>query len=236
MMGQRRQGGNRNLALACASARLPCAQGENSISLRDQLRCMAKEPADQPLTSVWCRVAGRPAGRFWRRKRTLAGEFREASPRGWTRGAGCVGSRPRRSFPILAEIIRVDLDAKMAPPPPPMCRPSGTIGLQPLTRGGPSRRAPSRSARRRRRDPPASFSSAAKVYFGKPSANAALSEMSAKAISGSITQNSARERLGFGRSGPNGQSDRRKFAHSWVATAPAPSCAESQFAYYYMYE
>ena len=144
MMGQRRQGGNRNLALACASARLPCAQEENSISLRDQLRCMAKEPADQPLTSVWCRVAGRPAGRFWRRKRTLAGEFREASPRGWTRGAGCVGSRPRRPFPILAEIIRVNLDAKMAPPPP-MCRPSGTIGLQPLTRGGPSRRAPSRS-------------------------------------------------------------------------------------------
>jgi hypothetical protein len=34
-----------------------------------------------------------------------------------------------------------------------------------------------------------SFGSAAKVYFGKPSANAALSEMSANAISGSIIQN-----------------------------------------------
>src|SRR5437016_1747883 len=37
----------------------------------------------------------------------------------------------------------------------------------------------------------------------------------------------------FGRSGPNGQSGRRKFAHFWVAAAPAPSCAESQIDYPY---
>jgi hypothetical protein len=42
-----------------------------------------------------------------------------------------------------------------------------------------------------------SFSSAAKVYFSSPSANAALSERSANAISGSIIQNSARWRLVF---------------------------------------
>src|SRR6266404_5122636 len=40
-----------------------------------------------------------------------------------------------------------------------------------------------------------SFSSAAKVYFNSASANAALSERSADAISGSIIQNSARWRL-----------------------------------------
>src|SRR5712671_8071719 len=42
-----------------------------------------------------------------------------------------------------------------------------------------------------------SFSSAAKVYFKSASANAALSERSANAISGSIIQNSARWRLVF---------------------------------------
>ncbi len=42
-----------------------------------------------------------------------------------------------------------------------------------------------------------SFSNAAKVYFSNASANAALSERSAKAISGSIIQNSARWRLVF---------------------------------------
>src|SRR6266446_5387914 len=40
-----------------------------------------------------------------------------------------------------------------------------------------------------------SFSSAAKVYLSSASANAALSERSANAISGSIIQNSARWRL-----------------------------------------
>jgi hypothetical protein len=40
-----------------------------------------------------------------------------------------------------------------------------------------------------------SFSSAEKVYFSSASANAALSERSANAISGSIIQNSARWRL-----------------------------------------
>jgi len=42
-----------------------------------------------------------------------------------------------------------------------------------------------------------SFSNAAKVCFSSASANAALSERSAKAISGSIIQNSARWRLVF---------------------------------------
>jgi hypothetical protein len=42
-----------------------------------------------------------------------------------------------------------------------------------------------------------SFSSAAKVYFSNASANAALSDRSANAISGSIIQNSARWRLVF---------------------------------------
>jgi hypothetical protein len=42
-----------------------------------------------------------------------------------------------------------------------------------------------------------SFSNAARVYFSSASANAALSERSAKAISGSIIQNSARWRLVF---------------------------------------
>jgi len=42
-----------------------------------------------------------------------------------------------------------------------------------------------------------SFSNAAKVYLRSASANAALSERSAKAISGSIIQNSARWRLVF---------------------------------------
>ena len=40
-----------------------------------------------------------------------------------------------------------------------------------------------------------SFSNAAKVYFNRASANAALSERLAKAISGSIIQNSAKWRL-----------------------------------------
>jgi hypothetical protein len=44
---------------------------------------------------------------------------------------------------------------------------------------------------------PLSFSNAAKVYFSSASANAALSERSANAISGSIIQNSARWRLVF---------------------------------------
>jgi hypothetical protein len=42
-----------------------------------------------------------------------------------------------------------------------------------------------------------SFSNVSKVYFSNPSANVALSERSAKAISGSIIQNSARWRLVF---------------------------------------
>jgi hypothetical protein len=42
-----------------------------------------------------------------------------------------------------------------------------------------------------------SFSNAARVYFSNSSASAALSERSAKAISGSIIQNSARWRLVF---------------------------------------
>jgi hypothetical protein len=42
-----------------------------------------------------------------------------------------------------------------------------------------------------------SFSNAPKVYFSNASANAALSDRSAKAISGSISQNSARWRLVF---------------------------------------
>ena len=42
-----------------------------------------------------------------------------------------------------------------------------------------------------------SFSNAAKVYFSNLSANAALAERSAKAISGSIIQNSARWRPVF---------------------------------------
>jgi hypothetical protein len=45
--------------------------------------------------------------------------------------------------------------------------------------------------------PSLSFSNAAKVYFSSASANAALSERSANAISGSIIQNSARWRLVF---------------------------------------
>jgi hypothetical protein len=51
---------------------------------------------------------------------------------------------------------------------------------------------------RRRRDPPVfSFSNAAKVYLSNASANAALFERSAKAISGPIIQNSARWRPVF---------------------------------------
>ena len=96
------------------------------MSLRDQLRCMAKGPADQTLTSVWRRIAGRPAGRLWRRKRTLAGNRQGnfAKPRlAAGRAAPVAPDHARgRPFPILAEIIRVDLDAKMATPPPPMCR------------------------------------------------------------------------------------------------------------------
>src|SRR5258706_11353604 len=42
-----------------------------------------------------------------------------------------------------------------------------------------------------------SFSNAAKAYFSNASANAALSERSANAISGSIIENSARWRLVF---------------------------------------
>src|SRR5229473_8451927 len=42
-----------------------------------------------------------------------------------------------------------------------------------------------------------SFSNVVKVYFRSPSAKLALSERSAKAISGSIIQNSARWRLVF---------------------------------------
>ncbi len=42
-----------------------------------------------------------------------------------------------------------------------------------------------------------SFSNAAKVHFSNASANAALSERSANAISGSTIQNSARWRLVF---------------------------------------
>jgi hypothetical protein len=53
-----------------------------------------------------------------------------------------------------------------------------------------------------------SFSTAAKVYFSNASANAALSESSAKAISGSIIQNSGRWRLvsefSARKVGPNG--------------------------------
>jgi hypothetical protein len=47
------------------------------------------------------------------------------------------------------------------------------------------------------RSSPLSFSNAAKMYFSSASANAALSERSANAISGSIIRNSARWRLAF---------------------------------------
>jgi hypothetical protein len=49
----------------------------------------------------------------------------------------------------------------------------------------------------RRQPSSLSFSNAAKVYFSKASAKAALSERSANAISGSIIQNSARWREVF---------------------------------------
>ena len=58
-----------------------------------------------------------------------------------------------------------------------------------------------------------------KVYFSRASANAALSEMLASAISGSIIQNSARWRLVFEFSAVEGLDTRDN--------APAPSASEA---------